>query len=105
MECPFCHGQTRRFGRNRNGSQRYRCDACKATFTDESTRPRDGRRVAEDRMILCLRMLLEGNSVRSTERLTGVHRDTIIDAMVDAGKKCKRFLEATIRSVPVADVQ
>jgi transposase-like protein/IS1 family transposase len=105
MLCSLCQNEARKFGRNRNGSQRYRCDGCARTFTDESTRPTDRRRLAPDKMVLCLRMLLEGNSIRSTERLTGVHRDTIIDAMVEAGKKCKRFLESAIHHVPVEDVQ
>jgi transposase-like protein/IS1 family transposase len=105
MFCSHCQSEARKFGRNRNGSQRYRCDACRRTWTDESTRPADRRRLSQDKTIACLRMLLEGNSVRSVERLTGVHRDTIIDMMVEAGKACKRFLEATIRRVPVADVQ
>jgi IS1 family transposase len=56
-------------------------------------------------MILCLRMLLEGNSIRSVERLTGINRDTIIEAMVAAGKNCKRFLESAIHHVPVEDIQ
>ncbi len=105
MLCSICQNEARKFGRNRNGSQRYRCDECARTFTDESTRPADRRRLALDKMILCLRMLLEGNSIRSVERLTGVHRDTIIEAMVDAGKKCKRFLEETIQGIPVADIE
>src|SRR5437773_2224348 len=105
MQCPTCQGQTRRFGKNRNGSQRFRCDACKATFTDETTRPHDNRRVEEAKMILCLRMLLEGNSIRSVERITGVHRDTIIDAMVTLGTKCKRLLESRIHRVPVENIQ
>jgi transposase-like protein/IS1 family transposase len=105
MLCSLCQSEMRRFGRNRNGSQRYRCDECKRTVTDATTRPVDRRCLSPEKTILCLRMLLEGNSIRSVERLTGIHRDTIIDAMVDAGQKCKRFLEATIRRVPVADVQ
>lgn len=105
MLCQTCQTEARKFGRNRNGSQRYRCDECRRTWTDETTRPADRRRLAQDKAVLCLRMLLEGNSVRSVERLTGVHRDTIIDTMVEAGRACKRFLEATIRRVPVADVQ
>src|SRR5580698_1363733 len=105
MLCSLCQNEARKFGRNRNGSQRYRCDGCARTFTDESTRPADRRRLAPDKLVLCLRMLLEGNSIRSVERLTGVHRDTIIDAMVEAGKKCKRFLESAIHHVPVNDVQ
>ncbi len=55
--------------------------------------------------MLAIRMLLEGNSVRSTERLTGIHRDTIIGLMVEAGEKCERFLEKIIRKVTVDDVQ
>lgn len=105
MLCPLCAGATRRFGRNRNGSQRYRCDACRRTFTDEVTRPFDRRCLAPEKAVLCLRMLLEGNSIRSVERLMGVHRDTIIATMVDAGDKCKRFLEATIRGIPVENIQ
>src|SRR5947209_15792274 len=81
MRCSECQNPARKFGRNRNGSQRYRCDQCPRTFTDESTRI-DHRKLPTDKLVLCLRMLLEGNSVRSTERLTGVHRDTIIAEMV-----------------------
>jgi transposase-like protein/IS1 family transposase len=105
MLCPLCDGPTRRFGRNRNGSQRHRCDACRRTFTDEATRPTDRRRLAADKLVFCLRLLLEGNSVRSTERLTGVHRDTILDAVVDAGRHCAAFLERAMRGLTVADVQ
>jgi IS1 family transposase len=53
----------------------------------------------------CARHLLEGTSVRSTERLVGAHRDTILGAMVEASQNCQRFLEATVRRVPVEDVQ
>jgi transposase-like protein/IS1 family transposase len=105
MLCSICNNEARKFGRNRNGSQRYRCDDCARTFTDESTRPTDRRKLSQDKLVLCLRMLLEGNSIRSVERLTGVHRDTIIDAMVAAGKQCKRFLESAIHHIPVEDVQ
>ena len=104
MNCPRCQGSTRRFGFNRNGSQRYRCDSCHLTFTDEATRPRDGRRLSEDREVMALRHLLEGNSVRSTERLLEIHRDTILDAMVRAGEGCQRVLEG-LRHLPAEDVQ
>ncbi|HEY7159153.1 MAG TPA: IS1 family transposase [Gemmataceae bacterium] len=105
MLCPYCEGSARRFGFNRNGSQRYRCDACRVTFTDDATRPADRRRLAFDRAVFCLRLLLEGTSIRSVERLTGIHRDTILTAFVDVGERCQRFLEEMIRDVPVEDVQ
>jgi transposase-like protein/IS1 family transposase len=103
--CPICKAECRKFGKNRNGSQRYRCVPCAKAFTDESTRPVDRRLLTVDKTVLCLRMLLEGNSIRSTERLTEVHRDTIIATMVDAGNRCEEFMERAIRNVQVNDVQ
>jgi len=105
MLCPLCDGETRTKGKNRNGSKRFQCNVCRKTFTDEATRPKDHRKLDPAKMILCLRMLLEGNSIRSVERLTGVHRDTIIDAMVAAGEKCGRFMRVAFTMVPVANVQ
>lgn len=103
MLCPICHNTARRFGRNRNGSQRWHCMACNRTFTVGAER--DGRRVPEDRSVFCLRLLLEGASIRSTERLTGTHRDTIIRSLVEAGERCQEFLERVVRGIPVNDVQ
>jgi transposase-like protein/IS1 family transposase len=105
MLCPFCEILARRFGRNRNGSQRYQCLACGRTFTDDASRPADGRRLPFDRAVFCLRLLLEGTSIRAVDRLTGIHRDTIMSTLVDAGERCQRFLDQTIRAVPVEDVQ
>jgi transposase-like protein len=105
MLCPICYGETRKFGRNGSGSQRYRCDPCEKCFTDESTLAIDRRCVSPEKMATCLRLLLEGNSVRSLERVFKVGRNTIIATMVAAGEACKRFLEAKIVGLPVADVQ
>lgn len=58
-----------------------------------------------EKATLILRMLVEGVSVRSIERLTGVHRDTILRVLVVAGERCERLLEEKIRAVPVKDVQ
>lgn len=90
----------RRFGKNRNGSQRFRCDVCAKTFTDATTQPVDKRKLDAEKATLVLRMILEGTSVRSIERLTEVHRDTILDLMVAVGEKCESFLARTIRDVP-----
>lgn len=105
MECTTCQKPTRKNGKNRNGSQRYRCDDCRATFTDETTRPTDGRKLAADKAILALRMLLEGNSIRSTERLLEIHRDTIIKAMVRIGEQCAVFMHVTQRGIKCNDVE
>jgi IS1 family transposase len=61
--------------------------------------------LAEDKALMCLNLLVEGMSVRSIERVTGVHRDTILDLLVTVGEKCERLLDEKIQNVPVKDVQ
>jgi IS1 family transposase len=52
-----------------------------------------------------VKLFVEGCSVRSIERITGVHRDTILRALVVVGQKCERLLERLCLNVPVADIQ
>jgi IS1 family transposase len=52
-----------------------------------------------DKKVAALSMLLEGSSVRSTERITGVHRDTILRLMVRVGAACADFSDATLRNL------
>ena len=40
-----------------------------------------------------VRLLVESNSIRSTERLTDVHRDTIMRLLVRAGDGCRQLLD------------
>lgn len=105
MLCPICQTESRRFGFTHSGSQRYRCDACARTFTVESTRAVDRRRVDPAKMNLVLRLLLEGNSIRALERQLNVNRNTIMWGMVAAGEKCQAFIEKTVQNVAVDDVQ
>ncbi|MDP2996497.1 MAG: hypothetical protein Q8N47_03350 [Bryobacterales bacterium] len=104
MTCHSCRIECRRFGKHRNGIQRYRCHQCRKTFTEPHERLFDGMYLAEEKAELALRLLFEGNSVRSTERITGVHRDTILRLLVLAGEKCGKLLGRLIVNVPVRDV-
>jgi hypothetical protein len=45
-----------------------------------------------DRAELVLKLLLEGNSVSSVERITGVHHGTILKLLVLTGEKCDRIM-------------
>ncbi len=43
--------------------------------------------------------LVEGVSVRSIERLTGVHRDTILRLLVRVGERCPTIRDETVRGI------
>lgn len=47
-------------------------------------------------------MSVRGSSVRSIERVTGLHRDTILRILVVAGKKCEILMGRMIVNVPVS---
>jgi len=61
--------------------------------------------LSEEKALLCLNLLVEGNSVRSTERITGVHRDTILSLLETVGKKCLWLQETLVRDVKVGFVE
>jgi hypothetical protein len=44
----------------------------------------------EDKALLCLSLLLEGNSLRSIQRITGVHKTTLMTLLCVAGERCER---------------
>jgi len=46
-----------------------------------------------EKKLAVLSALVEGNSIRSTERMTGVHRDTILRLLVDVGERCQAILD------------
>ena len=41
-------------------------------------------------------LLIEGNSIRSTERITGADRNTVMKLLVMAGEKCEKLMGRVI---------
>lgn len=62
-------------------------------------------RLERSKALLCLSLLVEGNSVRSTERITGVHRDTILKLVVNVGEHCQRLMDERIQGIPFERVE
>ena len=46
--------------------------------------------------------LVEGNSIRSTERMTNTHRDTIMRLMVEVGNGCAALANEQMRDLPAS---
>jgi IS1 family transposase len=54
------------------------------------------------RVIGCL---VEGNSIRSTVRLTGICKDTVLKLLCDLGAACKRYHDANVRGLKCYRIQ
>lgn len=105
MTCHNCRTECQRFGKHRNGLRRFRCKQCRKTFTEAHENVLDGMYLPIEKAELVLRLLLEGNSVSSVERITEVHHATILKLLVLAGEKCERIMAEKIRNVEVRDVE
>src|SRR5229473_2254065 len=97
MTCPTCEIRCASFGTHRNGLRRFRCGECGKTYTEPHDKPLGEMTVPMEKAILALKMLLEGSSVRSAERITELHRDTILKLLVVAGEKCEKIMGRHIR--------
>ncbi len=58
-----------------------------------------------EKKVQILHMLVEGNSINSTSRLTGASKVTILKLLVDTGKACEAFHNETVKAVKSARVQ
>jgi transposase-like protein/IS1 family transposase len=105
MDCDACQTPAKKFGKDRKGNQRFRCRACRKTFSERPDRPLGDMRLPVDRALLCLHLLCEGNAVRAVERITGTEKKTILRLLVQVGEGCERLLAETVKAVPVQDVQ
>jgi IS1 family transposase len=52
-----------------------------------------------------INLLVEGCSIRSIQRLTGIDQNTIMKILVLAGDRCEWVLEEKIQNLPAVDVQ
>ena len=107
MNCRHCQATTTtKYGRDRNGHQRYMCHECGRTSTDlPAPSPIAPMRLDFDRAVLVLSLLVEGMSIRGAERISGHHRDTITSLLVLAGGKCEALLDELVQGVEVENVE
>jgi transposase-like protein/IS1 family transposase len=105
VTCHNCRTECRKFGKHRNGLRRYQCRQCRKTFTEPHEESVEGMLLPLAKAELVLQMLVEGSSVSTVERITGVNHGTILKLLVLAGERCERVMGRYVRNVPVKDVE
>ncbi len=61
--------------------------------------------LSTDEQVRVISALVEGSSFRSIERMTGIHRDTIMRLMVRTGETCAQLLDERVKNVAARYVQ
>src|SRR5882724_6897442 len=105
MTCQNCQAECKRFGKDRKGNQRFRCRQCGKTYQEARDNTLNGMYTPIDKAVQVLQLFVEGMTVSSIERITGLHHKTILSLLTLAGEKCERLSERLIRNVPVDDLQ
>jgi IS1 family transposase len=59
----------------------------------------------KEKRLMVLSLLVEGNSIRSIERITGVHRDTILRFMKKTGHKCQNILNSYMQNLSCKEIE
>jgi transposase-like protein/IS1 family transposase len=106
MTCHNCSAICKKFGKfGPKRIQRYRCNQCKKTFSESQDKPLDDMRISLDKAEMCLKLLLEGMSIRSVQRITGLHQETILNLITLAGERCEKLMAKRIKGIAVKDVE
>src|ERR1700722_13135637 len=58
-----------------------------------------------EKKVLAISMLAEGTSIRSVERITGVHRDTIMRLGVRIGEGCAKIQDNKFRGLNCSQIE
>lgn len=104
--CRHCLSENvKKNGIDRNGALRQRCKDCGRTWVDALPKPLGTMRLPVEKAVDCLKLLLDGMSIRAVERFTGVCRDTIGDLILKVGENCQRLLQSRIRNVRCYDLE
>ncbi len=57
------------------------------------------------KQIAVITALVEGNSIRSVERMTGVHRDTIVRLLQRTGANCEQIMDERMHNLECRLIQ
>ena len=105
MNCPNCQKESRKHGKDRKGNQRFYCATCSKSFIEPQDKPLNGMYLPLEKAVHCINLLVEGCSLRSVERITGISLNTLLTLLVTVGAKCEGLLNELIQNVPVKDVE
>jgi IS1 family transposase len=61
--------------------------------------------LASEERVRVVAALVEGNSIRSTSRMTGIARNTVTKLLVDLGQACMQYHDQNVRNLTVRRLQ
>ncbi len=61
--------------------------------------------ISQDKAVLAIQLLVEGNSLRSTQRITGLDINTLMSLLVRAGDRCQSLMHSRMRNLKLKSIE
>ncbi len=92
-------------GRYHTGHQRYFCNHCKTFFMETKGTPLYHKHLTKTEIIDICKHLVEKNGIRSIERITGHHRDTIGQLLEDLASHAEMVNSILLQEVKLGQFE
>jgi transposase-like protein len=96
---------TIKHGKNRAKHQVYKCLHCNKFFTETKNTPLYKKHLTEQQITNICKHLVEKNGIRSIERLTGHHRDTIGNLLEDMAEHAAKVNDYLMKNVGLSQLE
>ncbi len=83
-------GNIVKYGKSKQGRQRYQCRVCKKVFNERVGTLFYGKRTAAKDIVESLAMVAEGMGIRATARVKGIKHDTLSAWLREAGGQAQQ---------------
>jgi len=92
-------------GKNRAGHQIYRCLHCGYTFSETIVTPLYRKHLSEQEITKIAKLLVEKNGIRSIQRITGHHRDTVGNLLEDMAEHADQVNDTLLRNLGLSQYE
>ncbi len=94
-----------RYGKTRDGRQRYQCKSCQKTFNERKDTMFYNRKTEEKDILECLALLAEGVRISSISRSKGFKEDTILSFLREAARHAEQVEAILLNDYEISQVQ
>jgi transposase-like protein len=101
----FKHRNIIKYGHDRNGRQRFKCNTCGDVYVETKNTVFYNRKLSEDQIILICKLLVEKNGIRAIERIMEIHRDTVSSIIEDLARHAREVTDFLIQDVGLTKIQ
>jgi transposase-like protein len=92
-------------GKNHAGHQVFKCLHCGRTFSETKSTPLYHKHLSEQEITKICKLLVERNGIRSIERITGHHRDTIGNLLEDLAEHAEQVNQTLLRNLELSQYE